>query len=74
MTAGRASAGFLRGTCAAVGPLRLPVPGQTARCSAMATITLIQQAVQVLPGVSIRTGEPRVGAHYVGLPLTLRGQ
>jgi hypothetical protein len=24
--------------------------------------------------VSIRTGEPRVGAHYVGLPLTLRGQ
>jgi hypothetical protein len=38
------------------------------------TVTLIQQAVQVLPGVSIRTGEPRVGAHYVGLPLTLRGQ
>lgn len=34
-------------------------------------IALIQQAVQVVPGVSVQTGTPRVGARYLGVPLAL---
>jgi hypothetical protein len=58
MTAGRASAGFLRGTYAAVGPLRLPAPGQTARCSAMATIrtVLLAHAATFLPMACVCDG------------------
>lgn len=37
----------------------------------MPRVTLIQQALQVVPGVSVRIGEPRLGVRYVGLPLTI---
>jgi hypothetical protein len=34
-------------------------------------VTLIRRALQIVPQVSIRIGEPRLGSRYVGLPLTL---
>jgi hypothetical protein len=74
--------GELTGSLTAAGATtslsRLKTPLQTALGAYLArtlpTVTLIQQAVQVVPGVSIQAGEPRVGARYVGVPLTLHGQ
>jgi len=34
-------------------------------------VALIQQALRLVPGVSVQTGTPRVGNRYLGVPLTL---
>ena len=34
-------------------------------------VTLIPQPLQLVPGVSVQIGQPRIGGRYIGVPLTL---
>jgi hypothetical protein len=35
------------------------------------TIVLINQAVKVVPGITVHISQPRIGTRYIGMPLTL---